>query len=626
MSSWDAHTGSWDSHQEPDESGGPEELGYQQGEPAGGYRTVPDGEGRLRAGRRGLPGYEQAQNYDQAQNYEQTGPSRTVGPGPQGTFSSGPRRAIGSPPQSPQVPSASPGSVPPGVVGYGEGATGAYRQYGADEPTRSGWSDPGDQQGYGDQLGYGSPAQPARDFRQPSFTPHAPSTPNAPSIPNSQPGSDQGYGAQPGYGQPDYGQSGYGQPGYGQSGYGQQASGPGSFPPGGFGGPADQSLADQDYQTEAYLPPGSEPSDYPQNAFGDGGFGQNGFVPNAPERSSGFGQDQDVTQAYASQPGYGQNGFAPNTPNTPNTSNAPGAPGAAAPPNGQVGYSSDGYGQDGYGQDSYPPDPYGQDAYGQGGQGGYGPQGFEAPAAPGYEDDSFAPPGRGPRPGSPRSPQRPGATRMVLYLAASVIGVVVIVFLVIHLAKSGGGNTASGSSTPTSSTGTPAAGAGTAPGYVFKLADNVGKYPLNKSAVNTVASAVRASTTPVINNLASTGAGRTTKAVVGTYNMGPVASLSSPGYKGLAVVGYDGTFNPDKVIRLVRAHLVSSRVVSAGPHGGKMVCGYNTSSGSEASECVWATRSTFGFVRFIVDGNLAKYNGASKAALKVRDAMEVKSP
>ena len=65
MSGWDAPTGSWDSPQEPDESGGPDEQGYQQGEPTGGYHTVRGGEGMLRAGRRGLPGYEQAQNYDQ---------------------------------------------------------------------------------------------------------------------------------------------------------------------------------------------------------------------------------------------------------------------------------------------------------------------------------------------------------------------------------------------------------------------------------------------------------------------------------------------------------------------------------------------------------------------------------
>src|SRR6266700_995841 len=65
MSSWDAPTGSWDSRQEPDEAGRPEEQGYQQGEATGGYRTMRGGEGRLRAGRRGLPGYEQAENHDQ---------------------------------------------------------------------------------------------------------------------------------------------------------------------------------------------------------------------------------------------------------------------------------------------------------------------------------------------------------------------------------------------------------------------------------------------------------------------------------------------------------------------------------------------------------------------------------
>src|SRR5580704_7998737 len=236
MSSWDAPTGSWDSSQEPDESGGPDEQGYQQGEPTGGHHAGRGGGGKPRAGRRGLPGYEQAQNddqvpgqYDSGSGYGQqpgygqqgygpgtspqpsfrsgsgagqmvrygqrpaddhafgSGPQATPSPldapgtfgslpsgpqrplssgpqdplssGPQSTFSSGPRRAIGSAPQSPQtppVPQAAFGSGPQGVVGYGEGATAAYRQYGADDPTRSNWSDTGDQQGYGDQPGYGS--------------------------------------------------------------------------------------------------------------------------------------------------------------------------------------------------------------------------------------------------------------------------------------------------------------------------------------------------------------------------------------------------------------------------------------------------------------------------------------
>jgi len=61
MSSWDAPTGNWGSRQEPDESGRPDEQDYQQGESTGGYGTMRGDEGRLRTGRRGLPGYEQAQ-------------------------------------------------------------------------------------------------------------------------------------------------------------------------------------------------------------------------------------------------------------------------------------------------------------------------------------------------------------------------------------------------------------------------------------------------------------------------------------------------------------------------------------------------------------------------------------
>src|SRR3984893_14330093 len=65
MSSWEAPTGNWDSRQEPDEPGRPEDQGYEPGEPTDGYRTMRGGDGRLRTGRRGLPGYEQAENHDQ---------------------------------------------------------------------------------------------------------------------------------------------------------------------------------------------------------------------------------------------------------------------------------------------------------------------------------------------------------------------------------------------------------------------------------------------------------------------------------------------------------------------------------------------------------------------------------
>src|SRR5580700_7930774 len=86
MSGWDAPTGNWDSPQKPDESGGPDEQGYQPGEPAGSHRAGRGGDGRLRAGRRGLPGYDQAQNYDQATGeYDQgSGYGQQPGYGQQG--------------------------------------------------------------------------------------------------------------------------------------------------------------------------------------------------------------------------------------------------------------------------------------------------------------------------------------------------------------------------------------------------------------------------------------------------------------------------------------------------------------------------------------------------------------
>ncbi|MGH3198619.1 MAG: hypothetical protein ACRDNT_22485 [Streptosporangiaceae bacterium] len=687
MSGWDAPTGSWDSRQEPDESGGPDEQGDQQGEPTGGYRTVRGGEGRLRAGRRGLPGYDQAQNNDQTtaghdqgsgygeqghgeqgygqqgygqqgygqqgygqQGYGQqgygsgagpeqmvrygqrpadepafgsgsqdalgSGPQRPVGPGPQdplssgpqGTFSSGPRRALGSAPQSPpgpQVPQAAPGSGsgsgPQGLVGYGEGATGAYRQYGAEEPTRSGWSDAGEQPGYGARPGYGPASPPGQHYGQSGF---APSAPNAPA---SQPGSDLGYG--------EYGtQPGYGQQGYAQPGYGQQASGPGGFPPGGFGGQADQSRAGQDYQTEAYSQPGSEPSDYPPDGFGESGFGQNGFAPNAPNARNA--PNAPNGQAAYPPDGYGQGGFAP-----------PGSRQDGYPPDPytQDPYTQDAYAQDAYGQGGYVQDGYGQQGYGQQ---GFEQQGYEQPGGPALlGDDSFA--GRGPGPrsrsgprsGQRRPPQRLGGTRMVLYLAGSVVGVVVIVFLVIQLTQSGANKAASGSSTP-GATAT-AGGQNATAGLVLIQAPKVGDFALNKAVTAQVGTAARNQSAALVADLKAKGAARPGKAVTGVYDLGSVSSTTSSAYRGIVLVGYDGTYTPAAVARIVGDRLVSSRVVKPGPNGGDMVCGYNTTTGADASECVFVTKTTFGVVEFIEGDVPVKYPGASNLALKVRNAVEV---
>jgi hypothetical protein len=197
--------------------------------------------------------------------------------------------------------------------------------------------------------------------------------------------------------------------------------------------------------------------------------------------------------------------------------------------------------------------------------------------------------------------------------------VAAIVFLVIHLAK-GGSNTASGTST-TGATPTAAGGQG----YALRQAASIGKYPLNKTAVSQISGQITSATSKITSKMAATQSGKPGKSVIGIYNTGSATSLASSSYKGLVFVGYNGTFNPTNLMNLVQKNLKSSRVVNAGPHGGKMVCGYNTSNNSVASECVWATTTTFGVVEYFRHGQPAKVTNASPLALKVRAAVEARA-
>jgi hypothetical protein len=413
----------------------------------------------------------------------------------------------------------------------------------------------------------------------------------------SQPGQDYGQGD---YRQDDYGQNAFGQASFDPQGYGQrEAPGQGRFLPGGVG-QTDPSYRTQDYRTEAYPRPGFE-----QPGPAQPGPAQPGPAQPGPAQA-GYGQAGYAPAGYG-QEGYGQEGY------------------------GQEGYGQEGgqgtYTQDGYGQGGYGSDGYGQDAYAQA---GYSPDpsappGVEPPDEQVYDDDDFASPGGAPqlRSGAPRSgPQQLGGIRMVLYLAASIIGVVLIVFVVIQLAKSGTNSAASGPSTPSPGTGTTAA-SGPASRYVFTQAAKVGKYPLNAPVTREFTSLAEGRAAPVVAEIRARGAGRPGQAVVAIYDLGPVTSVTSSAFRGAAFVGYDGTFNPAAVIRLERSLLHSSRVVKAGPHGGEMVCGYDISTGNQASECVWATKTTFGQVEFVAGQVPVKYPGAAKLALEVRNAVEV---
>ena len=220
--------------------------------------------------------------------------------------------------------------------------------------------------------------------------------------------------------------------------------------------------------------------------------------------------------------------------------------------------------------------------------------------------------------------QRPGKTKMILIPVAAAVAVVAIVLGAVYLTKGGKGTPSTSSSSP--GTGTTAVGGPNGTGsYVLTQAPKVGAFPLNKAATKAAAPLVQQQTGTVGHALKAKKAGVPGKAVTAIYDTGGNTDFKSGTYQGLVFVGYDGTFDPAAVIKIVRSHLKSSRIVDPGPHGGEMACGYNTTTpGDDASECVWVTKTTFGVVEFVKDGKTAKQPGASALALKVRQAVEVR--
>ena len=209
---------------------------------------------------------------------------------------------------------------------------------------------------------------------------------------------------------------------------------------------------------------------------------------------------------------------------------------------------------------------------------------------------------------------------MVLYLLSSVVGVVVIVLLVVHLTKTGTNSAATGGSTPGT---TPTAAAVPASKYQFTAAAKAGSFALDAAATKDFAKQAESAAAPGVAQIKARGAGKPGKVTFAMYDLGSVTTPGASDFKAATFVGYEGTFNPAAVIKYEQTQLVSTRIVNPGPHGGEMICGYNRSTGSDASECVWVTSSTFGQVEFIVGQTPAKYQGASSITLVIRKAVEV---
>jgi hypothetical protein len=159
---------------------------------------------------------------------------------------------------------------------------------------------------------------------------------------------------------------------------------------------------------------------------------------------------------------------------------------------------------------------------------------------------------------------------------------------------------------------------------VFTQAAKVGRYPLNTTVTKLFADEGKAAINGVRTQMVRKGIGHPTNEVVGVYNRGTAQAITSPGFKAIVFIGFNGTFEPKEVVKQVQSGLRSTRVVPAGPHGGQMVCGYNDDQGHLSSECVWATKTTLGIVQFMSGEKLVKQAGAPALALQVRNALEVR--
>jgi hypothetical protein len=211
-----------------------------------------------------------------------------------------------------------------------------------------------------------------------------------------------------------------------------------------------------------------------------------------------------------------------------------------------------------------------------------------------------------------------------------VLGVAVGVFMLNH--GNSGTPSASGVTTPTatgqstavatprssasakaSTAGKPAA---QKTGYTLTTLATAGGYPILASIPTGVQSAA-GTTSQAIRSAAVDAGGKVTSQVSAGYQLS--------GGQVLAFTGYEGTFNPAKVIAGLDSLGAGGQTYAPGEHGGKLACA--TAPGTQSGTvCVWATTTTIGITEFFssVPAPEVVTNQAKAAAdtLKVRGSVE----
>jgi hypothetical protein len=147
-------------------------------------------------------------------------------------------------------------------------------------------------------------------------------------------------------------------------------------------------------------------------------------------------------------------------------------------------------------------------------------------------------------------------------------------------------------------------------GYLLSAPSTAAGYPIGTDPKFL---ATTKSTVATIEQSAVSGGG-------GKVSGSPVAaSYTLPDAQTIEFVGYQGTFDPTKVMSNLASFGSSEATYPAGPNGGDLACANTTATSSTPSGavCVWVTKSTLGFTEFFTqaDGpeslNSAQAKGAA---------------
>jgi len=275
-----------------------------------------------------------------------------------------------------------------------------------------------------------------------------------------------------------------------------------------------------------------------------------------------------------------------------------------------------------------PPRPGSQPGSGQSGRSGRSGQAdpWNAPAA--RPAARSAPPGaRSARRAEHRPPRR-GRTIAVIAVGLVVaLGIAAAVIVLTH--RKSGTPTATGTTTaPTAATrpsatpsvsNTAAAGQrGAQPaGYTLATPATAGGYPKLAQAPAADSSTASQTALTIYRKATNTSSGKLPSDVTAAYQLS--------GGQVMTFVGYQGSFDPAKVIANLATLGTNGQQYDPGPHGGKLVCA--TAPGTPAGTvCVWVTPKTLGVTEFFSSVGPEVVTIQSKAAtdtVRLREGVEV---